>query len=165
MHAFPRRLCVFSRGLGCRARRGAACTPRRKTGSRAGSATRALSVQSREIWQVITGSFSAELRRAEQDNGKPACQLFCSFAVKDSNTIATIASSFPRCYSYGHCYACVGHYHTCVVMMYACLRCVCSVHLFACVRVCPCVRMLALGCYVLGRTRTCKHLFVFKIYT
>ena len=151
MHAFPRRLCVFSRGLGCRARRGAACTPRRKTGSRAGSATRALSVQSREIWQVITGSFSAELRRAEQDNGKPACQLFCSFAVKDSNTIATIASSFPRCDCYGHCYACVDHCHTCG---HDCMReravCVLRVRVRACVRVCPCVthastRLLRVG--------------------
>ena len=34
--------------------------------------------------------------RAEQDNGKPACQLFCSTAVKGSNTVTTISPSFPR---------------------------------------------------------------------
>ena len=128
MHAFPRRLCVFSRGLGCRARRGAACTPRRKTGSRAGSATRALSVQSREIWQVITGSFSVELRRAEQDNGKPACQLFCSTAVKGSNNRLKLSSGLQLRTLLCLC----GPTMLCVVMMYACVLC-------ACVRVYPCV--------------------------
>ena len=29
--------------------------------------------------------------RAEQDNGKPTCQLFCATPVKGSNTVATIA--------------------------------------------------------------------------
>ena len=40
---------------------GRAGTPRRKFGSRAGSVARALGVQIREIWQVITGLLSAEL--------------------------------------------------------------------------------------------------------
>ena len=56
-----RRPWVFSRVLGCGARRGAACTPRRKFGSRAGSVARALAVQSREKMQVITRLLSAEL--------------------------------------------------------------------------------------------------------
>ena len=61
LRAFFRRPWVFSRALGCEARRGAACTPRRKFGSRAGSVARALGGQCREIWQVITGSLSVEL--------------------------------------------------------------------------------------------------------
>ena len=47
--------------LGCGARRGPACTPRCKCGSRPGSVARALGVHSREIWQVTTGSLSAEV--------------------------------------------------------------------------------------------------------
>ena len=61
LHVFLRRPRVDSRALGCGARWGGACTPRRKFGSRAGSVARALGVQSREIWQVIAGSLSAEL--------------------------------------------------------------------------------------------------------
>ena len=42
---------------------------------------RALGAQSREIWQVIKG-VAFRGARAEQDNGKATCQLFCSTAVK-----------------------------------------------------------------------------------
>ena len=52
---------VFCRALGCGERRGPDCTPRCKCGSRPGSAGRALGVRSRVIWQVTTGSLSAEL--------------------------------------------------------------------------------------------------------
>ena len=55
------RSTVFSRALGCGARIGPVCTRRCKCGSRPGSVTRALGVQSSEIWQVSTGSLSAEL--------------------------------------------------------------------------------------------------------
>ena len=51
---------LFSRALGCGARRGVACTPRCKCGSRRGSVARALSLQRREIWQETTGSLSDE---------------------------------------------------------------------------------------------------------
>ena len=61
LHAFLERPWVFSRALGCGARRGLACKQRHKFWSRAGSAARALGVQSREIWRVITGLLSAEL--------------------------------------------------------------------------------------------------------
>ena len=61
--------------------------------------------------------------RAEQDNGKPTAT-----AVKRSSTVTTVASNFPRSYSYGPYYACVDHCLTCVVMMYACMLCVCSVY-------------------------------------
>ena len=54
------RLRVFSHALGCEARRGGACTPRCKRVSRPGSVARAMGVQSREIWQVTTGSHSAK---------------------------------------------------------------------------------------------------------
>ena len=60
-HAFLRRPWVFSRALGCGARREPACTSRRKCGSRPGSVARALGVQSYEIWQVITGLLSDQL--------------------------------------------------------------------------------------------------------
>ena len=49
---------VFSRALGCAARMGLACTPRRKCGSRPGSVARALGLQGREFWQVTTGRHS-----------------------------------------------------------------------------------------------------------
>ena len=51
---------VFSRALGCGARRRPACTPRCKCGSRSGSVARALGVRSREIWRVPRGSLSAQ---------------------------------------------------------------------------------------------------------
>ena len=57
---------VVSRALGCGARRRAACTPRRRCWSRPGSVACALSVQSRAIRQVITGSFSASRNLAGQ---------------------------------------------------------------------------------------------------
>ena len=69
----------FSRTLGCGARRGPACTPRRKFGSRAGSVARTLGVQSRETWRVITGLLSAELK---PNNQKRVCQLLFSTVVK-----------------------------------------------------------------------------------
>ena len=59
--AFLGRPWVFSRALGCGARRGPACTPRRKFGSRAGSVARAPGVQSQDIWQVIAALLSLEL--------------------------------------------------------------------------------------------------------
>ena len=61
VHVFLRRPRFFSRALGCGARTGPACTPRCQCGSPSGSVARALGVQSREIWQVITGSLSAEI--------------------------------------------------------------------------------------------------------
>ena len=60
------RLRVFFRALGCEARKGAACTPRHKCGSRPGSVARALGVQSRAIWQVTTGSLSTSPSLAGQ---------------------------------------------------------------------------------------------------
>ena len=54
----PRPAAGCSRALGCGAHRRAACTPRRKYGSRPGSVARALGVQSRAIRQEITGSLS-----------------------------------------------------------------------------------------------------------
>ena len=57
LRAFLWRPWVVCRALGCGARRGPTCTPRRKFGSRAGSVARALGVQRREIWQVSRGCF------------------------------------------------------------------------------------------------------------
>ena len=57
--ACPGRLArVVSRALGCGARRGGACTPRRKCGSWPGSVARALGIQIRAIWQGIKESLS-----------------------------------------------------------------------------------------------------------
>ena len=58
--AFLLRPRACPRVLGCGARRGAACTPRRKFGPRPGSVARAPGPQSRASWQAITGSLSAE---------------------------------------------------------------------------------------------------------
>ena len=97
--------------------------------------------------------------RAEQDNGTP----YASHCCKGGNTV-TIASTFPRSYNYGHYYASVDHCYAFVVMMYACMRCVCApCTCKACARVCPCVThainsVLALGYCVFGRTRKCKYL-------
>ena len=66
---------VFSRTLGCEARRRPACTPRRKFGSRAGCVARALGVQSLEIWRVITGLLFAELEPSKAMANPHACQL------------------------------------------------------------------------------------------
>ena len=57
--AFLLRPRACPRVLGCGARRGAACTPRRKFGPRPGSVARAPGPQSRASWQAITGSHSA----------------------------------------------------------------------------------------------------------
>ena len=129
-HAFLRRPWVFSRALGCGARRGPACTPRRTSGRRAGCVARALGVQSCEIWQEITGLLSAKL--------DPSKTLENPHVRHSSaNTITTLASSFPRSYSYGHDDACVDHCYACVVMMYACMHCVCAPCRRARVQACP----------------------------
>ena len=52
---------VFSRALGCGAPRGLACTLRCKSGPWPRSMARALGVQSRENWQVVTGRHSEHL--------------------------------------------------------------------------------------------------------
>ena len=51
---------AVTRSLGCGSRRGPACTPRRKYGSRPGTVAHALGVQSRAIWQAMTGSLSGQ---------------------------------------------------------------------------------------------------------
>ena len=73
LHAFLQRPCL-SRALGCGARRGLACTPRRMFRSRTGSVERALGVQSREISQEITGLLSAELELSKtMENPHVSC--------------------------------------------------------------------------------------------
>ena len=94
----PAPVGLFSR-LGCGARRGAVCTrrvwvPGRLRGACSGSSKS----------QNLASNHGVAFRgaRAEQDNEKPTCQPFWSTAVKGSNTVTTIASSFPRSYKYGH---------------------------------------------------------------
>ena len=70
-------LWVFSRALGWGSRRGHACTPWRKCRPRPGSVARALGAQSREMWQVITGSLSAELEPTRR-RGTPQIVTFSS---------------------------------------------------------------------------------------
>ena len=151
-HAFLRRPWVFSRALGCGARRGPACTPRRKFGSRAGSVARALGVQSREIWQVITGLLSADLESSKTMGthmSSHCCKTrqhvnsnrFELSSVSQLRTLLCVCGPLLRMCGYD-------------AWMYA--LCVCSVYVCACVRVCL-LLMLALGCYVLERTRTCTY--------
>ena len=107
LHAFPRRPWVTSRALGCGVRRGPACTPRRKFGSRAGSVARALGVQSREIWQVITGSLSAELEPSKATEN-PHVRRFAPHCCNSSplcGSHGTAAVAHQVCVD--HCYACV----------------------------------------------------------
>ena len=77
LHSFLRRPWVFSCALGCGARRGPACTPRRKFWSRPGSVARAVGVQSREI---LASNHGVAFRgaKAEQDNGKPTVSCFAA---------------------------------------------------------------------------------------
>ena len=69
---------VFSCALGCGALRGPACTPRCKCESRPASVPRALGVQSREIWQVTTGSLSDQLEPTRPMQ-PPKMSFFASF--------------------------------------------------------------------------------------
>ena len=87
---------------------------------RAGFIVRVLRVRSHELWQVITGLLSAEIR-AQQDHGTPTCQPLT--VVNRSNTTTTITSGFPLSHSCGRSFACVNHYCcTCVVMTYTGMR-------------------------------------------
>ena len=95
-----------------------------------------------QIWQVIPGFIPAEPEASKTMETPHKCQLFCATAVNGSNTVIPIASNRARSYSYGHYYAVSGN-DVCVYAL--CVRVYGSVH----VR-----RMLALGCCVLGRTRT-----------
>ena len=75
---------VFSRALGRGARRGAACARRCKCGCRPRSMARAPGVQSREIWQVTTGSLFAELepsKKTENPHIKKIIFLFCALLL------------------------------------------------------------------------------------
>ena len=85
-----------------RSSQGPACTPRYKFGFRAGSVARALGVQSREIW-LGTHGVAFRGARAEQDNGKPTCQLF------RSKIFVLCAVSCSRTSTF-----CVDHYYACV---------------------------------------------------
>ena len=96
---------LFSGARGCflafsTAGQGPACTPRRKFWSRDGSVAHALGVQSREIWQVNTGLLAAELEPSKTMENQHVICFDPLTAVKDSNTVTAIASSFPRTYSY-----------------------------------------------------------------
>ena len=72
--------------------------------------------------------------RPERGNGKNTCQPLLQPFLAASNTSTTTASSFPRSYSYGHYYcAYVDHCVTCVVILYACMRCLCTPCTCACV--------------------------------
>ena len=75
---------------------------------------------------------------------------------KGSNTVATIASNFPRCYIYGHCYACVDHYYACEHNL--CVY-VCAVHLLRCT-CCVCVCAGLSMCVLALRRPSFRMVFV-----
>ena len=133
LHAFLRRPCGFSRALGCGARGGPACTPRRKFGSRVDSVARALGVQSREIRQVITGSLSAKLgpsKTTENPHVRCFAPLLLSSLLCGNHSTTAVAHQ-----------VCVD---ACVDIAYACLCCV-----FAMIRVRErrCVRVCIFVCW------------------
>ena len=75
---------VSSRALGRGARRGAACARRCKCGCRPRSMARAPGVQSREIWQVTTGSLFAELEPSKKTENPHIIKiifLFCALLL------------------------------------------------------------------------------------
>ena len=129
MHAFLRRPWVFSRALGCGARRGVACTPRRKFGSRAGSMARVLGVRSREIWKVITALLSAELEPSK--TLKSPNVSHCCKAQQHGNNNRYKLSSALQLRTLLLC-VCGPMLYICV-MMYVCMRCVCAPCTCACV--------------------------------
>ena len=116
---------VPAAGLSSRSRlrgtQGGRLYTRRKFGPRVGSVARALCVQSRAIWRVITGSLSVQ-PEPHKTMENPYFSLF--------------APPNPRSHSHGHYYACVDHYHAGVDIAYAYVCCVC----YVCVRTCACVR-------------------------
>ena len=82
---------------------------------------------SREVWQVTTGSLSAELEPGKTMEN-PRISFF--FSTRDART--TLASSFPRSCSDGHYYACVDIAYAYVCCVSGTRVRVCgSVHLFA----------------------------------
>ena len=111
LHAFFRLSLVFSRALARAARRGAACTPRGKFGSRVGSVARAPGVQSREIWQLITGLLSAELEPSKtMENPHVSCLLHsCTSSLLCSSHGTTAVAH----------QVCVDHYYACADIAYA----------------------------------------------
>ena len=73
----------------------------------------ALGVQSREIWQVIAGSFSAELEPSETIENP----IFTIFAFIVAPMLYRHAA---RCHSHGHYVCACGHYSS--VRVYASAR-------------------------------------------
>ena len=113
----PERL--FSRSR-LRGTHGARLYTRCKFGSRVCNVARALGDPSRKIWQAIAGSLSVEL-----EPSKPMENLHvshCGKAQQHGNNNRFKLSSVLQLRTL----ACVDHCYTCVVMMYACMRCVCA---------------------------------------
>ena len=128
---------VFSRGLGCGARRGAACTRRCKCGSRPGSMARALGVRSRGILASNHG-VAFRRARAEQDNRKPKYQPFCSPSYVRQNTRFKISPFLQR-----RTLLCVCGPVLCVCGHCVCVCVLCMCYVWMCVRVCGSVRLCA----------------------
>ena len=88
---------VFSRKLGCAARKEFACTPRRKCEPRPRSVARALGLQSREFWQTTTGSHSDLLEPSRTMETPTILQedfclvlgagCCCCFCIKSDHTV------------------------------------------------------------------------------
>ena len=114
---------------------GARVYSRRKLGPRPGSVARALGIQSRAKWQLITGSLSSEAephKASSQDGGNPTSQLFCTNEPHGNNARFKVS---PSC-SHGHWYAYVDHYYVCVDIVDACES------VPACAGLCFCVLVL-----------------------
>ena len=115
----------LSGGLGCGERRGTACTPRRKLGSRADSVALSLGIQSREIRQVITGSLSAKLAPSKtmENPHVSAVSLHCCI----SSTSWQLQHNSSRTSS------------LCGPLLCVCGHCVCVYVLCVCYGTCACV--------------------------
>lgn len=84
---------LFSCTLSFRSRRGPACTPWHKCGSRPASVTRALGPESREIWQVTTGSRS-DLLEPSRSMETPNCR-FIFYHVFAQNSCWAVVPKVP----------------------------------------------------------------------
>ena len=107
MHALLGRPRVVSRSFGCGARRRPACTRRRKCRSPPSSVACAPGVQSRAIWQVITGSQSASPSLAGQWKSHNAVFLLCCCCIMPSASHRP--SSFQALLCGRHCPTAVAH--------------------------------------------------------
>ena len=135
---YPAPVRLFSRSR-LRGTHGALLSTGRMFGSRAGPVARALGVQSRQIWQVLTGLLSAELLEPSKTMENPYVSHGCKAQQHDGNNNRFKPSSVLQLRTQLLC--------VCgpLLFMYACMSCVCSVYVCPCESVHDDARLLSVG--------------------